>query len=337
MDGGARLSPLSIMTSHNDAQIDRACPMTTFTITMERCRSHQHATYQSNKEVAKPPSQSDATKGVSTPSVEHHQMRHLSGDTRCQSHPEHQGVGPRPKRPSRAELVAIRNRLKLTRVQRDVLVGLLLGDGHLQTQDGGGTYRLVYSQGGGRKLAYLNHVHHLFTEWALTPPRRVPPRSWPLEGVEEFEGKRFENGESWAFSTVSHGSLRFYGKGFYRNGKKVVPKTIHRLLTSRGLAYWYMDDGSIKSKQSKGVILNTHSFSLSEVERLCGALQSKMLIVATPRPQRVGGEVRHHIYISGRSYERLAELICPFLLPEMMYKFPPPRRPRKGRGAGITG
>lgn len=144
--------------------------------------------------------------------------------------------------------------------------------------------------------------------------------------------KRIESREAWAFSTISHGSLRFYGKGFYRDGKKVVPKTIHRLLTPRGLAYWYMDDGSIKSKQSKGVILNTHSFSLKEVERLCEALQAKMSILATPRPQRVGGEVRHQIYISGRSYERLSELVSHFILPEMMYKFPPPRRPRKGRG-----
>ena len=36
--------------------------------------------------------------------------------------------------------------LKLTRTQREVLVGLLLGDGHLETQNGGRTYRLKIEQ-----------------------------------------------------------------------------------------------------------------------------------------------------------------------------------------------
>jgi hypothetical protein len=32
---------------------------------------------------------------------------------------------------------------------------------------------------------------------------------------------------------------------------------IRRWLTPKSLAYWYMDDGSFKSKSSKGTILNT--------------------------------------------------------------------------------
>lgn len=51
-----------------------------------------------------------------------------------------------------------------------VLVGLMLGDGHLATQDKGRTWRLVYSQGKERGGAYLEHVHGVFPDWALSPP-----------------------------------------------------------------------------------------------------------------------------------------------------------------------
>lgn len=46
----------------------------------------------------------------------------------------------------------------------------MLGDGHLATQDKGRTWRLVYSQGKERGGAYLEHVHGVFPDWALSPP-----------------------------------------------------------------------------------------------------------------------------------------------------------------------
>ena len=44
-----------------------------------------------------------------------------------------------------------------------------------------------------------------------------------------------------------------------------------------------MDDGSIKSKQSKGVLFNTQSFTLNEVKLLCTVLLSKFGIQASRR------------------------------------------------------
>ncbi len=237
----------------------------------------------------------------------------------------------RLKRPlTRKQLNELKAALKMTKEQREVLVGLMLGDGHLGTQDGGRTWRLVYSQSRERHGAYLEQVYGVFAGWALSPPaliRGVPSPKNPAPG-------RYRTKDRLKFTTIAHSSLRFYGKAFYRDSVKVIPKGIGRLLTARGLAYWYMDDGSIKSRQSKGLILNTHSFSLAEVNLLCGVLGDKFGLRATPRPQRLAsGAVRHQIYISGESYEVARELILPHLLPEMMYKFPAPRKPRGGRAA----
>ena len=83
-----------------------------------------------------------------------------------------------------------------------------------------------------------------------------------------------------------------------------------------------MDDGSLKSKESKGVILNTHAFSLKEIELIIEALNRKFSIKATPRKQKEG----YQIYISGESYEVFFSCIKPYLHDSMLYKVPKPRK-----------
>ena len=202
-----------------------------------------------------------------------------------------------------------KKKLRLNSVQREVIVGKLLGDATLETQNGGRTYRLRIEQGKKQKF-YVDHLYDIFREWVLTPPQRK---------ITLIDGKSYSK---WTFSTVSHGAFRFYAHQFYKEGRKCVPKLIHRLLTERSLAYWFMDDGSIKSAQSKGVVLNTQSFTQVDVQRLIFCLEHKFKLSAKERRQKEG----YQIYISGRSYERLSRMISPYLLPTMRYKLPEPRR-----------
>ncbi len=202
------------------------------------------------------------------------------------------------------EIEEYKQRLKLSRKQREVLVGILLGDACLETLNNGRTYRLKIEQSE-KHREYLYHLYDLFKEWVLTPPRS--------RGRENL---------SLAFSTISHASFRFYAHQFYGDSGKKIPKLIHRWLTPVNLAYWYMDDGSIKSKESKGVILNTHSFSRSEVNRLAQVLGTVFGLEAKERKQKDG----YQVYISGNSYERFKEIVKPHILKSMWYKIPPPRR-----------
>ena len=201
--------------------------------------------------------------------------------------------------------------LRLTNVHREILVGLLLGDGCLETQNGGRTYRLKIEQSA-RHEAYVRHIHELFREWVLTPPRRRLSRA--------------SNGTlviTCTFQTVSHEAFRPYGLHFYGGGnRKKVPELIGDWLTPRGFAYWFMDDGSMKSAESKGVILNTKAYLLSDVERLIEVLRNRFGLQAKIRNQSDGPQ----IYVAGRSFERVSELIEPFVLEEMRYKVPRARR-----------
>jgi uncharacterized protein YktA (UPF0223 family) len=203
----------------------------------------------------------------------------------------------------------IKERLKLSKKQQEVLVGILLGDACLETSNNGRTYRLKIEQGEVHR-EYLYHLYGLFKEWVSSPPR---------EKQVAYRGRR---NVSLAFSTIGHVSFCSYACQFYRLGKKQVPELIYHWLTPVGLAYWYMDDGSIKSKESKGVILNTHSFSRLEVNELAQVLGSVFGLQAKERRQREG----YQIYISGRSYERFKEIVKPYVIDSMWYKIPPPRR-----------
>src|SRR5258708_26255989 len=141
---------------------------------------------------------------------------------------------------------AYKSDLELSSVQRETLVGLVLGDACLETQNRGRTYRLKIEQCA-RQQAYIDHLYLLFQEWVLTPPGVRP--------------KRASNGSvttNLAFQTVSHSAFRFYAQQFYADGRKRVPELIHHWLTPRGLSYWFMDDGPLQSSQSKNVIITSH-------------------------------------------------------------------------------
>ncbi|MCO6432574.1 MAG: hypothetical protein J5J00_17105 [Deltaproteobacteria bacterium] len=197
--------------------------------------------------------------------------------------------------------------LALTNEQREVLVGILLGDAHLESRTQGRVSRLKIEQAITHKH-YVSHLYDIFKPWVITPPQR--------------KEKRRPKGTNIWFQTVSHESLQLFTKSFYREGKKHVPERVQEWLTPRGLAYWYMDDGSMKSLDSKGVIFNTQSFSRNDVERLCAVLRDNFDLQCSPRSQRDGWQ----IFVSGRSYEKLSALVEAFLIPEMKYKFPTVRK-----------
>lgn len=208
------------------------------------------------------------------------------------------------------EIEKCKSTLRLSEEQKEVLIGILLGDATLETQNGGRTYRLKIEHSLKQK-AYAEHLYKLFNDWARTKP-------WERK-VTLPNGKTYTN---IVFSTLSHSSLRFYAHQFYRGRVKVVPRLVERWLTPKAVAYWFMDDGSIKSKQSKGVIFNTHGYQKHEIKRLIEVLLEKFHLEAKLRSQKEG----YQIYVSGKSYDNFTKLVLPHILPEMTYKIPEARR-----------
>ena len=198
--------------------------------------------------------------------------------------------------------------IKLTTLQREVLVGILLGDASLQTETSQ-TYRLRISQSEQHK-DYLFHLYDIFKNLTPSPPVRYEFLDSRNPGKKYFR---------WSFATTQQACFRFFAHQFYDGNKKKVPKLIHKWLTPRSIAYWYMDDGAQKWKgKSLGVRFCTDTFTHQEVILLKNVLHDKFgLKTSVEKKQQVW-----RIYISSSSYDLLKSLIFSYFTESMLYKFP---------------
>jgi recombination protein RecA len=202
------------------------------------------------------------------------------------------------------EIEAYKKTLKLSETQRSIIVGTLLGDGHLETQNGCKTYRLKIEHSS-KQAEYSAWLYQQFQQWVRTP----------LASKQKHLGNKVTLND-W-FQTLSVAQFRFYGLQFYdKQGHKRVPKIIRRLLTPLALAVWFMDDGSAKSKNHRALILNTQCFSRREVNLLQQLLKQRYQIDSNIRTQKDGLQ----ILITGEHAQRFYEVIAPHLLSGFRYK-----------------
>ena len=201
-------------------------------------------------------------------------------------------------------------KLSLSLIQSQVLVGILLGDASLQTESKGKTYRLRITQSEEHK-EYLFHLYQMFKNLTDSPPTSY---TWP---DKRDPTKKYT---SWSFATTQQSCFRFYGQQFYGpDGLKKVPEIIGKLLKPRSVAYWYMDDGAQKWKgKTKAVRFCTDGFLHSDVKVLADLL-AKTYKLETSLEKK--GKHRR-VYVSAKSHSLLKELIYEFLIPSMYYKFP---------------
>lgn len=225
---------------------------------------------------------------------------------------------------------------KLSPLQRQVLVGTLLGDAHLRANSKKTKYQYIVLQSGHHK-EYVFHLYEIFKNYTSKPPKEY------IFKDKRFPGKTYTR---WSFYTLFQDCFRFYAHQFYKEilyeknlhslsetldvrdikqnkvtykRCKKVPKLIHKWLTPRAIAYWYMDDGAQKWKnKSLGVRFCTDRYNLSDIDRLLKVLREKYLLKSSI--QKKGDFSR--IYISSHSFVVLKNLIYVFLIPSMRYKFP---------------
>lgn len=197
-----------------------------------------------------------------------------------------------------------RSSLSLTERQKWILDGLLLGDGHLERQKGALSARLKIEHAVGQ-AAYVAWKYSEWRDWVRTPPRERQRRN-RLGSVSTNVG----------FTTLSHPELEGFRQRYYLNGRKVVPGDLH--LTPLTLAVWFMDDGSRKSSQCKGLYLNTQSFTAIEVDLLRSVILRDVGVETRVRKQSDGVQ----IYVPSPSVAEFSAFIQDEMLPSMAYKLP---------------
>jgi hypothetical protein len=192
--------------------------------------------------------------------------------------------------------------LTMTDRQEQILVGSLLGDAHLERQRGALTARLKIEHSL-TQTAYVDWKYREWRDWVRTPPKARVRRN-----------RLGTSSTNIGFTTLSHDEFERFRLAFYRAHRKVIPVDIQ--LTPLSMAVWFMDDGSRKSSQCRGLYLNTQSFTPPEVELLRDVMRRDVGVETTVRVQRDGLQ----IYVPAPSAPILTAFITREMLPSMRYK-----------------
>ena len=149
-----------------------------------------------------------------------------------------------------ADINRLRRTVKLSFIQKQVLVGTLLGDEYLFPTVSG-KYAYLRVSHGPKQENYVWWKYQYFKNWVLSPPKH------------QLQNKaKIDLGGYYWFKTIANRELLKYREIFYKNREKNISSNIGQLLNSPlSLAVWYMDDGTLANKS---LHLNTQSFSKEE-------------------------------------------------------------------------
>lgn len=181
--------------------------------------------------------------------------------------------------------------------QVSALIGCLLGDGHLAPD---GALLITH---GHDQYAYLDTKQRLFGGTVF---------EGRAEGFGVIRPRRI-------LRSPVNGQTKYLRALMYPDGhNKVLPPEALDALDEIALAYWYMDDGSLRLGSGRGrphALFCTEGFAAADIERLRIALQKRWGF----EPQLAA---RGRIRLRCDDSARLFEAIAPVVHPDLEYKLP---------------
>jgi len=218
----------------------------------------------------------------------------------------HLEIGPTGNLFGNAAKVYSKNQT-LTDIQKEIIIGTMLGDSTIPRKKDRPGKSIKFEQ----QIKFYPYVHHLYEVFK------------PLVGTGPRVRYKKDSKYSIWFRTYSHDSLLFYQNLFYTQDPstkkfvKIVPYNIHRYLTPRAVAYWFMDDGTYTyNRNTKNYLFSTQGFKQHEVQTLSDALKSCFGISTAVHKD---GD-KYRLYVNANSSSSLIQLIDPFILDTFRYK-----------------
>ncbi len=138
----------------------------------------------------------------------------------------------------------------LTEIQKQVIIGTLLGDGYIPKREN--SLRMCH---GDKQYNYLEHKIKLLGHLVKTPIK-----------TSHYVDKRTNRaGVNVYARTIPHQFIKDMKESFYLKSGKTIPDNVIQMLNPLGLAIWYCDDGSVMGKKAR---LCTNCFTKDELKRL---------------------------------------------------------------------
>lgn len=195
--------------------------------------------------------------------------------------------------------------IALTQNERDILYGVILGDGYLQKT--------------GKKNARLRLEHRAdqkeYLFWKVNKLNKLfQGKPKYLERIHPITKKMYAYWRHQSHSTPYLGKLR---KIFYPNDKKQIPAKLSKYLTPQTLAVWYMDDGYY-DQRDRVSYLYLGNVSEGEAMIVTKSLLCKFNIQTRHLKKKKG----FAIYFSPSQTKKLINTIKDYILPQFYYKIP---------------
>jgi hypothetical protein len=187
---------------------------------------------------------------------------------------------------------------------QDTIIGLILGDLYVRQRHVNTCLNFKQSS---INSVYIDHLYSLFHPYCGSAPKIREAR---------LKGKLFFSS---TFDTLTYPAFNYYADLFYKNKIKTVPNNIELLLTARGLAYWFMDDGGA---DRSGFMLYTNSFTYTDIELLTNALKSKFDLDCTMHSRKEvlnRNKKAYMIYIKATSRDAFIALVKPYIIPHFFF------------------
>ena len=186
----------------------------------------------------------------------------------------------------------------------------------------------------------LQRRHRSFNRnslWRLRK-KRIKTILWTIKDWFDFKKKRFEkifnqsfneykydypkyNTSVYQFTTDTNDLTKYLINLFYPNDKKIIPKEALEQLTLEGIAWWYMDDGSMSIKKIDGkprgaeITLNTY-LTAEENQTIIDFFQNQYNI--TWKLNKSRGKYR--LRMGKKEGKKFFALIEPYIIDSMKYK-----------------
>lgn len=193
----------------------------------------------------------------------------------------------------------------LGKKQKEILIGLILGDGFLQTTGkNNARLRLEHSA---KQKSYIEWKYEVLKNFMQAPPKYLK-RHNPVWQRTYFYYR------CQTHATPYLGKLR---RSFYDGNRKRVPLNIGSLLKSpQSLAVWYMDDGSYYHRDKMAEIYLS-CYSIEEVQRLAGVLEANFGL----KPKIKIKKKKYTVFsFDVLQTKRLIEIVKPHIIPSLEYK-----------------
>ena len=189
--------------------------------------------------------------------------------------------------------------------QREILIGLTLGDGYLTPFCGNSRKSSLEMKADQKEFGYLKWLRN------------------ELNSLGVSALKKRKDNHQYRFVTRRHESIGKLRKLFYRNGKKTVPNNISKYLKSPlTLAIWYQDDGTLDLRRlyHNNALIATHCFSFNNCELLAQALKTNFNLDVRVCRCLMRGKLYYRLYITSKSMACFVALIKPYIHPCFAYK-----------------